>query len=476
MKKVVRPDVLLCDTADLVPPDKRGLFACHDNQIWLVRGDGRHERIEWAKLKRDFQQGALSAADMKAVGDLRKNAIAAMLRAETRSPCYNAAGSTDLTSDLDFTYMTFVTPKNTVMTSLLNFYARFYAQFGNFSDVTFDTNFYITNTIMSTQCFAQVTSPRIQKLFTPLAPGLVAAWFQPSAPPGWQALDDDLAYIGIQENTGNVEAHASAAARLPDMLRFGCALFEALEAADAELAALSPEQLLLLVRLLIVLGSVNSNEKYISAYTTAFIVYRVPLPTPRARCLAYLDNLVYLLEWRAAAGGRTDAEAYLTFFDAGSKYLGRLLACLRSPGGPQLRAPPAAAFVTLCELGQEWRDTVRGKLPIASPQGQGVLARLAAIGCNSVQGIMALVDAATAQVRAEFGAPREAATALYAAAKRTVRAAVGVDDKGRGQLEVRVDKPALLQALAAVGTQAQQDVLLRLSGGGGAWFGLRAVH
>lgn len=453
---VFKSDVLPCDRANLVPRERRDLFRCQGDYIRIVREGGKAELIEWAKLKRDFQRGAISALDMKAVGELRKNAITALLRDETRSPCYDAAGSTDLTSDLDFTYMTFLTPHNTVMTSLLTFYARFYAQFGNFSDVTFDTNFYMTNTIMRDACYDEIKSPRIQNLFRRVAPDLMGAWFMPDKEATWQALDDDLAYAGIQENTANVMTHSSAAARLPDMLRFGCALYEALEAADVGgLAALSPDQLLFMVRLLIMLGSVNSNEKYISAYTTAFIVYRVPLPTLRARCLAYLDNLVYLLEWRTAAGARLDTEAYLTFFDASSKYMGRLLACLTSPGltSPLTPTPDhrfrtlSPVFVQLCTLGQTWRETVRGKKPISSPEGQDVLAQLARIGCGSVTGIMAVVDSVTTKVRAAFN-PR--IRPLYDIAKSSILAAVEFEDKSKGQLELRVDRPLLLAALSGV--------------------------
>lgn len=488
---VIAPDVRPCDTANLIPSASRNLFACQGEQIWIMRR-GVKTPIVWADLKREFQEGGMAPEDLKAVGDLRKNTINTMLREEVNSACYDAAGSTDLTSDLDFTYMTFQKPNN-VMQTLLNFYAKFYRQFGNFSDVVFDTNFYVTNTVMTIPCYDSITDAKVKDLFIPLPTKtgmtVMGAWF-PESEVAWQALDEDMAYLGIEENMQNIMHHRGAGAKLPDMLRFGYALFAILDAIQAIMVP--PESaskkcaFLLLLRLLVCLGSVNSNEKYVSGSTMAFIVLGIPLKTSRARFLAYLDNLVYLEEWRLVAGQRTDDSAFLTFFDASSKYMGRLQDSLA--GEEEGFAP--AEFHRLCTLAKKWREKVRGKIALEHAKthedGKAVLGELALMGCDSVAGIMRVLDAVTSKVRAKFSHPTDLAKQLYTDVKRVITSSVDVQTTPQYLMSVGVkDSTAFISQLRGICDQATHALahaygsrlqLQQPLGGGGSrasYFGMK---
>ena len=453
--------MIIKPTSDLCGEDLGEYFACHDNhEIWMklpVQGQTPTEAqpIVWEQLKHLFESKTIGIDEMEAVGRLRRATVNAMLKAQIDNPCYSEAGSTDPTSDLDFSFVTYVTPSN-MLVMLLNFYEKFYYRFGNFSDVTFDTNYYICTTIINAACWGMITDVRVSSLFIPIANNALGLWFE-SSHQQWIDVDNDLAFIALQEHVANVTKHDAAAAdsRLPDMIRAGGTLFQMLTDLD-QLSPPSADHLKLLLRLLTMISSVNANEAYVSDYTVAFIVHHIPLPTNRARYLACIDNYAYVLEWATKVGVRSDWEAYVFFFNGSSKYIMRMLACLTSEGPQTIEWAIPETFRRLGEISKRWRDQIRGKVPLSYFQnptlneppdaklGWELLRDLLTIA-DSVVELTQIVLEVMVTVYNQFGEPSPSATQLYHFVKRAVRKHIDVQHEGAGRIVVDMDVQSIVR-------------------------------
>ena len=125
------------------------------------------KKIEWEHFKSLFKKGKIDEKLMRIIGCLRRMTIL-YLRSKLQiiENCYVEIGSDTPTSDLDFTYVAYSNPKS-VVTRMIKFYNLFYSMYGNYPDITFDTNYYITSTILDKNCYKTITSKPILRLFTP---------------------------------------------------------------------------------------------------------------------------------------------------------------------------------------------------------------------------------------------------------------------------------------------------------------------
>ena len=93
--------------------------------------------IKWDTLKKDFKAGKIQETGMRAIGGLRKCTLKYLFKKlRIGKMCYTEIGSDTPTSDLDFTYVSYHNPS-----LVLERMIEFYNIYGNFPDVTFDTNF-----------------------------------------------------------------------------------------------------------------------------------------------------------------------------------------------------------------------------------------------------------------------------------------------------------------------------------------------
>ena len=77
--------------------------------------NGDIQNIDWHILKEKFKKNEIKPDILKQVGNLRREKIDEILsELNINKSCYYEFGLTDLTSDIDFTYVDFNNPKKNV--------------------------------------------------------------------------------------------------------------------------------------------------------------------------------------------------------------------------------------------------------------------------------------------------------------------------------------------------------------------------
>jgi hypothetical protein len=119
-----------------------------------------YDKINWHRLKNLYKNNPNNDDINKilyAISSFRKYSIEmfkVILFDNFIETCYNEAGSTNLTSDLDFTYINLTYPSLSVIMMDL-FYKIFNNIFNDESSNVFDMNYYICSTYIGEDCYTQ---------------------------------------------------------------------------------------------------------------------------------------------------------------------------------------------------------------------------------------------------------------------------------------------------------------------------------
>jgi hypothetical protein len=336
------------------------IIICEDNKIKIKDFEtSLYVLINWDKLKRLFKTDLLKTDTMngtdimKGVGGLRKAIVNYLIN---KSPslikeCYMEFGSTDPTSDLDFTYVTYSHPE-VVLKMMIDFYTEFHKIFGNFPDETFDTNFYICTTFVRGDCFSKVTNKKIKDLFIPVGGYQKLYNFNDNI---YKKIDRDLAFLVLQEHINGLDTHANKTEKFKKLIQTSKLFYDILINIDK--AQIEHNKLLLLLRLLYYLMTAYSNESYISDATYSLIVLKINPDNIEDRYLSFMDNFAYLKEWKLFYEKKEHTSLNLLgFYDAASKYISR---CADSLVGTGITVDNAIATDAT-----KWRETIRGKVAL----------------------------------------------------------------------------------------------------------------
>jgi hypothetical protein len=128
-----------------------------------------YDIINWSRLKYLFKDNSTNIEIIKlinAINFLRRISIDFLKKSiiyNFINECYTEAGSTNPTSDLDFSYINILNPIQSVYMMDI-FYKIFYELFGGTSADVFDVNYYICSSILQQSCYnANKISPSITR-------------------------------------------------------------------------------------------------------------------------------------------------------------------------------------------------------------------------------------------------------------------------------------------------------------------------
>ena len=150
------------------PNDVNSIINIHDNFIYIkYPGSTTYEKINWHRLKNMYKKHSTNIEIIKllyAVSSLRKLTmiiIKEILFDNFVNPCYNEAGSTNLTSDLDFSYINISHPSLSVVSMDL-FNKLIKSIYNDDPWNVFDINYYICSTFFSAECYDNPDNKKIE--------------------------------------------------------------------------------------------------------------------------------------------------------------------------------------------------------------------------------------------------------------------------------------------------------------------------
>lgn len=303
--------------------------------------------IMWEKLKSEFKKGKILEPVMRAIGGLRKCTLFYLFSIlKIGKKCYTEIGSDTPTSDLDFTYVSYKTPKQAVA-YMVRFYDIFREIYGNYPDVTFDTNYYILSMIVSPECHSE-TKKSLRSLFnlTTYNKYIMKNYKNQHC----LSFDNKICFY-IQKLRLKADAkHESTFSKLVDTSSI---FYKILDDGTPN----SDEKLMLLRTLSFFMG-MYSNEAYISDVTLKLILFKTRLSSNDERYIAYMDQFIFINEWFEIYKSNTGTRADIEFFDVVSKYIYRAGLCLK---GSQMFAKIPSLLLQHADF---WRSNVRGKMSI----------------------------------------------------------------------------------------------------------------
>jgi hypothetical protein len=322
-------------------------------------------------------------------------------------------GSTDYTSDLDFTYISLKYPKK-VLEMMVSFYNKFYTLFNNFPDVTFDTNFYICSTYIGKKCFETNTLEYLKPLFVQQgeyyrlyytnkttkkdkdlevarqpsldSKDLVAAR-QPSEPldskdhkhelkctdfekyykqdTNFENMDREMCFL-IQSNNISTMHETHNNTKLITLMNSAKLFYNILDNKDHFYVKdkLLPDIniLILLLRTLYFVMASSSNESYTSDATYNIIVLGKQMDNYNDKCLSYVDNYMFIYEWFLFYKNRQND--IIEYFDVVCKYIVRCYDSLLHNNELITIGEKIEIDKKLVDDALYWRKNVRGKIPL----------------------------------------------------------------------------------------------------------------
>lgn len=364
-------DILNSDIRNELNPDIKNnyntllfnkVIICNNNKILIKNYEDKEPEyvpIIWDKLKKLFKSGAENSVNIiKGIGGLRKIIITYMLNKEfnIHKPCYIEFGSTNPTSDLDFTYVTYSNPSS-VLDLMIKFYTKFYETFMNFPDVTFDTNFYICSTYISIDCFALVTVPNISELFIKDDKYMKMYNFSNDI---YRDIDRNICFY-IQKKFINSLSKSTDEkyTKMSKLIKFSKVFYDILE--NITKVDMNKDNLLKLLRTIYFFMTSSSNESYISDATYSSVVLTKTLTNLKDKYLAYIDNYIYIYEWYLFY---KDSNKSIEYFDIVSKYIER---CAYFIKDTKYKLPEKIVKDSIF-----WKKNIRGQIPIQNIKDKNI--------------------------------------------------------------------------------------------------------
>ena len=334
------------------------------NNMVLLRYKKAYEPIEWTKLKEGFRRGTYDVNLLKGIGGLRKLTLTYFLKQlNYNQSCYVELGSTDPTSDLDFTYIVLDDPKAN-LSRMAYLYNTFYRLYGNFPDITFDTNFYISSAYFSEQCF-KFANDKLRDLFVFQGGDkeFYRLYYSGNNYVNYKTVDQDICFYVQQSYLEKIKQHANSGnstKKTVTLLKSADIFYDMLSQYDLTDTS-QINMFILILRTVYFYMTSSSNESYISDTTYNIIVLGNQMESIRDNQLAYVDNYMFILEWFMLYKSTVKM---LEFFDVICKYIVRCNITLGYQGAPVIP-------VMLVEHAKYWRENIRGKISLDVFSGKG---------------------------------------------------------------------------------------------------------
>jgi hypothetical protein len=309
------------------------------------------KKIEWEKLKEKFKKGEVDEKTLTAIGVLRKATLQYLLdklRIDA-TKCYTEIGSTTPTSDLDFTFVNYKTPEQTV-DLLKQFSTLFKDLYGNYSDKTFDTNFYILEMLIDDSCY-KIVDPKLKPYFTEIGKNIYNFLYLKDK--ASRLINYKLTFQ-VQLNQLNLIKKKKKKSNLKKLLKFATQFYNTLHILVNN--PKNKKDILLYLRVLSYFITLHSNEAYISDITLKLILFQIPLKNEQERMIAFVDQYLFIYEWYHIY--QYQPEKLLAFFDVVSKYIHRCKLCLDGSRLASLIPPKLFEYATY------WKKEIRGKVSL----------------------------------------------------------------------------------------------------------------
>jgi len=348
MKDVISNDAYACynkliKTNKIIYDDGKILFNVND----------KNELIDWNNIKKHFRNNEIDVCALKGIGVLRRMIVRHLLNViGFNEKCYVEKGSTTPMSDLDFTYVSYNEP-NKVVPTMVKFYNLFVDIFGNYPHDVFDTNFYITSSYLSKECYLGIQNALIKKLFIP--EGNFYRLYN-YADPKYRIHDENICFE-IQKRSIEERTEYSTNT-LQKLLIYAKSFYNTLD--NLGYYDNDTDEVLLHLRTLFYFMSLYSNESYISDCTFSFIVLKNNSLTEREKYLSFTDNYAYLIHWIAFY----KQTHLMEFFDVTCKYMER---CNSSLIGTKFAQNIDHELINHANY---WRNNVRGKYSLNDKYAQ----------------------------------------------------------------------------------------------------------
>jgi hypothetical protein len=318
-----------------------------DKKTFIVL-DG--EQIEWSKYKEMFKENKVDLQTMLGLGGLRKLTIIILVKQQSKfhelQHCYQELGSTDPTSDLDFTLISFNEPMYTIEL-MIKFYNTFHSLYGAFPDVVFDTNYYVCNTVVPIKCFHP--TPTLTPLFTTIDDCLRLYYSDDLTLSNFTMFDAKICYLVLRQKELSIQ-HKQHTANLKRLIQSAYLYFAIINYVLINgISSSKLNKVVLLLRTLYFIMSFRSNESYIHDGTFLQIVRKKKV-TFMDQLLSFMDNYMFILEWFYKS------TSFFYFFDASCKYIHRAHVALHETS---YEVDPI-----LSELCHEYRTKYRGKFTL----------------------------------------------------------------------------------------------------------------
>ena len=330
---------------NLVKLIKRGIITTNRKGTIVYRGSN----IVWENLKTQFKNGEIDESLLRGIGGLRRCTLMYLFNKLKmgKKKCYAEIGSDTPTSDLDFTYVAYSAPESMVE-RLIKFYETFYTLYGNFPDVTFDTNFYIVHLIVNRECFSTVKNS-IKPFFRPILSGSYYS-FDNFNKKHARDFDYKVCFQAQKFQKKLMSTHHQKNYKLENLIDYANLFYGLIDGGRVG----DFDETLLFLRTCSYIMCVFANEAYVSDITLRAILYRIPLKTEEERWIAFVDQYLFIYEWYHTYKERQ--KDVIEFFDIVSKYIFRAGICLEN--SILLRLIPQDILVCAAY----WKDNVRGKM------------------------------------------------------------------------------------------------------------------
>jgi hypothetical protein len=315
-----------------------------NNKVGLIRNRKR-ENINWIELKELFKKGQIEPKVLVVVGKLRRKMLNIVLNElNIIKNCYYEFGSLDLTSDLDFTYVNYNNLEENVK-NLKLFYNKMKDIFGNYPDVVFDTNYYLTSSIIDINCYNEISNDRIRSLFTEIRGKYYRLYGYINS--DYHRYDILVCNLIQKILLKGVEK------KLVNMIRYSVIYFRLLKKLETEEIT---DEIRLLLRTLYHMMACYSNESYVSDITVLKYVFNIDLPCEGScnqeeiNSIIYNDNYLFIDEWYKIYK-EENRRNYIYFFDIVCKYIIRCSKIYK-------------LNEKLVEISNKWRNEIRGKISL----------------------------------------------------------------------------------------------------------------
>jgi hypothetical protein len=335
---------------------KQNILVCDNGRIQFKYDDNDTSDIVWKKLKKNFENNLISVDVMKGIGGLRKMTVQYLLHeggtkinTKIYDECYVELGSTNPTSDLDFTYISFNEPSK-VLDLMIIFYNEFNKIFGNYPDVTFDTNFYICNTFIKSECFKTITNNNIKQLFVDDGNFKRLYNFKNKT---YEKIDRYICFKILDKFIEDLKVSDNDHNKMTKLIKSSRLFYDMFQYINK--IKINNNELLLIIRGLYYIMSASSNESYISDTTYKIIVLNKKMEDIFDYYLSYLDNFAFIEEWYLLY---KENGSIIGFFDMACKYIVRC--------GKSLENTEYYNDITkeLLQDSNYWRNNIRGQISL----------------------------------------------------------------------------------------------------------------